>query len=210
MSRRKASDEAAEVSITRHQRLHDGFRPIDAFEFSHRKDGQAAWEEPVTREVLRSPGIVAVLPYDPVAGQLVLLHQFRFGAHLATGKGMLVEVVAGAVDHGEDAEAAARRELKEETGLAARRLMEIARFLSSPGISDEFITLFLADVDASGLNERAGHDAGEVIHPFACSPEEAIMAADAGGITNAFTLLALNWFDRHKGDVRTMLREKEE
>jgi len=209
MSGRNVTDEAADVSLTSCRRLHDGFRPVDALDFRYRAYGESSWEESSRREILRSPPIVAVLPYDPAAGRVVLLRQFRLAAHLATGKGVLVEIVAGAVDEGEAPEAAARRELAEETGLQARRLLQIGDFLSSPGICDERIALYIAEVDASDLPGRSGHDVGEVTHPFACAPEEAIAAADAGRIANVVALLALNWFDRHKDDVNAMLGEEE-
>ena len=107
MSRREIQDRPTEVDVDVHERPYEGFRPVDTYRFRHRVAGDAQWEEPVSRQVLRSPPIVAVLPYDPVAGLVVLIRQFRLGAHLATGSGMLVEIVAGAVDEGEDAETAA-------------------------------------------------------------------------------------------------------
>lgn len=199
------ADAPTQIETLVSDRAFDGFRPVDRLTFRHRavspRGDAADWEAPVTRQMLRSPSIVAVLPYDPATGTLVLLRQFRLGAHLATGNGMLVEIVAGAVDPGEDAPTAARRELAEETGLAATAMRPVARFLSSPGITDELVTLFLARVDATSLPQRAGHDAGEIIYPFACTPAAALAAADGGGIGNVFTLLALNWFDRHKNSL---------
>lgn len=191
-------DRKSEIDVETRERPYDGFRPVDLYRFRHREAGAENWEAPVTRQVLRSPGIVAVLPYDPVTGNIVLLRQFRLGAHLAAGRGVLVEIVAGGIDDGETAEEAAARELREETGLDTVALTPVVRFLSSPGISDEFIHLFTARVDERTLPARTGHDENEIIFPFACSPQAAIEAADSGAIGNVFTLLALNWLDRHK------------
>lgn len=201
MTEATVEDRATEIAVEREERAYEGFRALDVLTFGHRAEGAADFEPPLRREVLRSPEIVAVLPYDRVAERIVLIRQFRIGAHLATGKGMLVEIVAGAVDPGETPETAAARELAEETGLEARSLRLVARFLPSPGISDEYVSLYLAEVDAGGLGERGGHDPNEVTFPFACPPQAAIAAADDGAISNVFTLLALNWFDRHKDTI---------
>ncbi|HET7412263.1 MAG TPA: NUDIX hydrolase [Pararhizobium sp.] len=195
---KKIEDGGTEIDADPALRAHDGFRPVDIFTFRHREKDSGDWEHAVRREIVRSPRIVAVLPYDPAARRLVLIRQFRLGAHLATGKGMMIEIVAGAVDEGETAEIAARRELTEETGLAALSLDRIVEFLPSPGTSDECVDLYLARVDAGKLPDRAGHDDHEIIYPFLATPAEAIAAADSGAVGNAFTLLALNWFDRHK------------
>lgn len=191
-------DRPSEIEVERCERTFDGFRPVDLYRLRQREKGAEDWERPVTRQLLRSPGIVAVLPCDPVTGNIVLLRQFRLGAHLATGLGMLVEIVAGGIDPGENPQTAAARELREETGLEALSLTPVVRFLSSPGISDEYIHLFIARVDERNLPIKTGHDADEIIHPFSCTPQAAIRAADSGAISNVFTLLALNWLGRQK------------
>ena len=201
MSRDEIADRPTEIQIESQERPYDGFRPVDTYRFRHRLAGTGDWERAARRQLLRSPPIVAVLPYDPEAGHIVLLRQFRLGAHLATGSGMLVEIVAGGVDEGEEPEAAAARELGEETNLEPLSLTAIARFLSSPGVSDECISLYAARVDIRHLPRRTGHDEDEIIYPFACTPAEAIAAADRGAIGNVFTLLALNWLDRHKDSL---------
>ncbi|TPW32679.1 NUDIX domain-containing protein [Pararhizobium mangrovi] len=189
MSEKPIADGASQVAMKSEERGYDGFRPVDVFTFE--QEGAS-----VTRQALRSPPIVAVLPFDPDAGRIVLIRQFRIGGHLANGRGMMVEVVAGAVDPGEENEEAARRELTEETGLVATDMREINRFCSSPGITDENVTLYLARVNSRDLLARAGHDENEIIHPISCTPADAIAAADDGRIANVFTLLALNWFAR--------------
>ena len=69
-------------------------------------------------DVLRSGPAAAVLPIDPGRDELVLLRQFRLAAHLANGKGNLVEIVAGHVEENEEPAETARRECVEEIGVA--------------------------------------------------------------------------------------------
>ena len=90
------------------------------------------------REVVEHAGGVAVLPVD-VEGRAWLVRQFRY----PVGR-ELPEVPAGKLDPGEAPEAGARRELREETGLTAGRLIPLGHEYPSPGFSDEKLWLYLA------------------------------------------------------------------
>ena len=95
-------------------------------------------------EFIHHAGACAVLP---VAGQLeesdpdvLLIHQYRY----ATG-GYLYEVPAGMPAWpGEPWEEVARRELEEETGWQAGRLIPLTSIYTTPGFTDEVIYLWLA------------------------------------------------------------------
>jgi len=54
------------------------------------------------RDVVRIGRVVVILPIDLDRDEIVLIRQFRLGAHLALGRGDLVEVPAGRVERGED------------------------------------------------------------------------------------------------------------
>ncbi len=91
------------------------------------------------REVVEHPGAVAVVPLLP-NGRVVLVRQYRHAAGQA-----LLEIPAGTLDQpGESLEAAATRELAEETGYQAAELRELVTFYTAPGFCTERITLFLA------------------------------------------------------------------
>ena len=92
------------------------------------------------REIIEHPGVAAIVPIDG-DGKVVFVRQYR----LAVGDTML-EIPAGVLDPGEAAEEGAQRELREETGLRAGKLTPLGReFFVSPGISTEWIRLFLAE-----------------------------------------------------------------
>ncbi|WP_340540663.1 NUDIX hydrolase [Nocardioides sp. GXZ039] len=96
-------------------------------------------EAPFGRLVLEHPGAVVVLALDD-QDRVVLLRQYRHPAQTR-----FVELPAGLLDHpGEEPVDVARRELIEETGLAAETWTSLGSFWSSPGISAEHIHLFLA------------------------------------------------------------------
>ncbi len=88
--------------------------------------------------VLYLNGFAKVLPVTR-AGTVVFVRQYRHALGATT-----LELPAGAIGHGERPETAARRELAEETGLAAGRLEHLGTFLSSPGRLNERGWIYLA------------------------------------------------------------------
>ncbi|MFW6181915.1 MAG: NUDIX domain-containing protein [Spirochaetota bacterium] len=121
-----------------------------------------------TRYVIRrgdSVGILCVCGGRPGGGverpaeeeeRIVLVKQFRCPAAREGHDGYLWEIPAGMVHEGEDPGECARRELEEETGLAARRLTLLTSFFLSPGAMDEKMHLFRAEVDGGSLPARVG------------------------------------------------------
>lgn len=92
------------------------------------------------------PNAHAVVTIVPLLGEdrIVLIEQFRVPVGRA-----VVELPAGLVGDdpahdGEELEAAARRELIEETGYDARRMTPLATCTTSPGVVNELASFFLA------------------------------------------------------------------
>lgn len=141
-----------------------------------------------SREVVEHPSAVAVVAVDD-DGSVVLLRQYRH----AVGT-YLLEVPAGKLDVGEESpEDTARRELAEEVGLEADRLVELVKFHNSAGWTDESTRIYLA----TGLR------AGQTPDGFTPEAEEADMEvvrlplseaaamAVRGELTDAKTVIGL-------------------
>jgi ADP-ribose pyrophosphatase len=92
----------------------------------------------VRREIVEHVPAVALVALDD-EHNVLLVRQFRKPA-----ESDLLEVPAGSVDPGEDPEAAARRELQEETGFLPGKLEHLATFYTAPGFSTELMYLYLA------------------------------------------------------------------
>jgi len=96
-------------------------------------DGQTAdWE------VVEHPGSVAVVPVDS-AGRIWFVRQYRHSVAQ-----LVLEVPAGTLHPGEDPVECAARELREEIGMAAGRMVELGGFFLAPGYSQEYMHIFLA------------------------------------------------------------------
>ncbi len=135
------------------------------------EDGRTA-----TREIIEHAPVVAMVPVE-ADGTVVLIRQFR----LATG-GVMLEIPAGIVDPGEDAVTAAQRELREETGLRATKLTQMAEFFASPGFLTELMTIFLAEgLESAPL--AADEDEDIVIRRV--SLDEAVRLVEDGEIKDA-------------------------
>ena len=103
------------------------------------------WEY-VGRVGRRRAAVVLALDGDAA----ILVEQYR----VPLGRRCL-ELPAGLIDDGETTEAAAARELAEETGWRAGQVEELGEFVSSPGMVSESFTL----LRATGL-ERVGEGGG--------------------------------------------------
>lgn len=135
-----------------------------------------------TREVVRHPGGSCVVALDEW-GYIYLVHQYRVG----TG-GPSRELPAGKLDPPEDALTCARRELAEETGLAADRWDLLSRFYPSPGYTDEVIHIYLARELIKG---SASPDEGEFISCERILLEKALNQVMEGILTDGKTCLGL-------------------
>ncbi len=91
------------------------------------------------RELIRHPGAVCVVPLTD-DGEVLIERQYRYPVDE-----ILTEIPAGKLDgKGEDPEAAARRELLEETGARAKELIYMGKFYPTCAYSDEVIHMYLA------------------------------------------------------------------
>jgi ADP-ribose pyrophosphatase len=138
----------------------------------------------VTREIVRHPGSVAIVPRQ-ADGAIVLVRQYRY----AVGRA-LWEVPAGTCDQpGEAVEATARRELVEEAGYIAARWRRLGAAYLVPGWADELMTFFVAE----GLTPTEAHpepDESFDVNPFDLNDLRVLRST---GELDAKTMLALSW-----------------
>lgn len=186
------ADEPADAVVSKPELLSDSFRRYERYHVELKTPGGAML--PQQREVLRVGRVIGVLALDTARAEVVLIRQFRLAAQFSTGKGELVEIVAGHVEPGENPLAAARRECLEEIGVAPRALYELFSFMPAPGMLEEFATLYLALVDAADVPLAAGaaHENEQTI-PLRVAVDDALATLADNQAQNGYLILALQW-----------------
>jgi len=188
-----------DVQILEESWLHRSFLKLKYYQLRH-KLFTGGWSGILRRELISRPRVAGVLPYDPVLDKVILIEQFRPGA-LASENPWLLEVVAGIAEGEESLEALVHREIQEEAGLEALELKLMYDYWASPGMCDEKVALFCARVDASHAGGIYGlAEEGEDIRVHVLSSAEAFALLDTGRVSNAMSLIALQWLRLH-GDV---------
>jgi ADP-ribose pyrophosphatase len=143
-----------------------------------------------TREVVEHPGAVLLLALDN-EDNVILVRQYR----QPVGRAML-ELPAGTLDEGEDPEACAQRELREETGFRSGRLQRLGGMFMTPGYCSEYIHLFLAtDLEESPLDTGDEEDIRMLRLPLT----EALRMVESGDMQDAKSIAALLLLARHRG-----------
>ena len=179
-----------------------GFFRMDRLRLRHRLFA-GGWGRPITREVFERGHAAALLPYDPVRDEVVLIEQFRIGALTAGIGPWLVEIVAGIIEDGETAEDVVRRETMEEAGCEVTDIAPVMDVFTTPGGSSERIAIFLGRVDSLGVGGIHGlADEGEDIRVFTESLDAALSRLANGDITNVIAVLALQWLAMNRDELR--------
>jgi len=143
------------------------------------------------RDIIRHNGSVVILAVvdsskrDPL---IVMERQYRHAA----GQ-YLWEVPAGKMDEGEERLAAAKRELKEETGYRAKKWTKLVRYFASPGFLGEWMQVFLAEELIAG---EAEPEEDELLEVVLVPLSEVLHMIDAGKILDGKTLVSVQLYAR--------------
>lgn len=192
-----------DVKLDETEILHDGFFRMEHFLFRHRLFG-GGWSPQLSREILVRNPVAAVIPYDPVRDEIVLIEQFRGGVYAAGDKNpWSVEIVAGIIEPGETAADMAIREAKEESGCTLTEVEKILDFYPSPGGCSEAVALYWGQVSTEGVGGIHGvAEEGEDIRVFVESTDEAMRQISTGAINSSIGIIAVQWLALNRDELR--------
>jgi ADP-ribose diphosphatase len=139
-----------------------------------------------TRDIVHHPGAVSVVPVLDGGVSALLVRQYR-----AAIDADLLEIPAGKRDVADEPPSVtAARELEEEVGMRAGRLVQLAEFYNSPGFCDEHSTVFMAlDLSAGTIDKQGPEEAHMTTEVIALADVPALIAS--GRITDAKTIIGL-------------------
>lgn len=183
---------------------YQGFFELLSIDLQH--DLYAGGESPVLhREFMRRGDVAAVLPYDPVRDELVLIEQFRIGAQGRADGPWIIEVIAGYQEPSETLTQVAIRESREEAGCHISKLHPMLQYYSSPGGSTERIHVYMGLTNTEHVGGVHGlATEGEDIRVHVVSPQTAYAWLDNGRIDSAMPLVAIQWFRQNHDKVRQL------
>ncbi|UWQ89509.1 NUDIX domain-containing protein [Rhodobacteraceae bacterium M382] len=196
-------DLSRDVVVHRHTRPYLNFFAMEEMDLQYRRhDGDLS--PVINRAAILVGHAAAVLPYDPVRDQVLLVEQFRASTFIAGDQNPWIwEPVAGLVEPGETPETTAHREAMEEAGVTLNALEPVSRAYSSTGSSGEFLHTFIGVTDLSNVRSANGVAAeGEDIRSKILSFDQLMHAVDTQEFRILPLITASLWLARHRDRLR--------
>jgi ADP-ribose pyrophosphatase len=133
-------------------------------------------------DYVKHSGAVTLVPVDD-QNRILFVTQYRMGV-----KGDLLELPAGTLEKDEDPAVCAAREIREETGMAARTVTKLGEFFLAPGYSSEYMHVYLM----TGLySSPLQHDDDEFLEATAIPVEKVWEMIHSNQIRDGKTLACL-------------------
>jgi ADP-ribose pyrophosphatase len=194
------------VEIIERRTVYQGYFRVDRYRLRHKLFAGGMSAE-ITREVFERGHAAAVLPYDPLRDEVLLIEQFRPGALAAGWHPWVIEPVAGIIEPGESLTDVVHREAREEAATEIQDLMPMYHYLTSPGGTSETCALFCGRVNSEGAGGIHGHpDENEDIRVMVVPFAETRAWLESGKLNTALLIIALQWLALNRDRVRAKWR----
>lgn len=188
-----------DVKILDKKVVFDDFFTIEKWEYQYEKDN-GDLTEPVERLCFTRRDSSCALVYNKDTDRVILVKQFR---HCTYDKGpaWILELPAGWMEEGEEAETTIRRELVEEIGYKADSMELISFFYASPGCMSERMYVYYTEVtNVDKVAEGGGEeDENEFLEIVEFTPDELKAALANNELPDSKTIIGCNYFLQKKG-----------
>ncbi len=206
MSLKKSQFGQDDVQIIATDVVYSGFFRMLQLRLKHRLFN-GGWSNLLNRELFDKNIAAAAIVYDPVNDLLGMVEQIRVGMLESEFGPWSLEGVAGMVEAGESPEQLIRRELQEEAGIDQAELRYITAFYATPGSCNEYTHVYCALTDLTGAGGLYGlPEEGEDIRFHVYPAEEVFDAMLQSRANNGSTLIALQWIQLNRSQLRTEFR----
>ena len=173
-----------DVTVHEKKRVYKGHFAVDNYIVSYKKFTGGETRKLVREIFERDAEAVAIVPYDPVTDEVVLIEQFR---------------------PGEAREEAACRELYEEAKLKITKddLELVSSLYPSPGGTSEVVTIYIARINSEHLATNGGLAVeDEDIRIFKVKAQEAFNLCKTGRICNCAAMVGLMFLELNYDKIR--------
>jgi len=190
------------AKIISKKRVYDGFFKLDEYEIEMDKYGGG--KQTIKRLVFERGNAVAIMGYDPVTDKVLLTSEMRPGPLVAGDDPFYDSLPAGGINKGETALKAAKREMREETGMVLKDAVVInpGAYVSAGGTSERIALVFgvIDSSKAGGIHGEAAE--GEDIKTVLVSSKEFIKRAETGTLKDMKSLAAAFWLAQNRSRIR--------
>ena len=152
----------------------------------------------IFREILNVGDVVFALCFSPEEKKFYLIKQFR-PFYFVRNQTLKYEIVGGLVDKGESLITALKREIKEEIGVKAKKIVKLTTYCPVPGYSDEIVHVYYAEVEKIKLKTLYNRNENEEIKIFKLSLNELKKINESKSIQNVLTKISIyEYFKKFK------------
>lgn len=193
-----------EAKITERKRVYDGFFKVD--ELTIATSTHKGGEMEIKRLVFERGHAVAILGYDPVTDEVLLINEMHPGLLSAGEYPFIDSLPAGMIGEGEAVLEAAAREFYEETGaqLSAAKVIHKGAYVSSGGTSEK-ITLVVGTLDMTQVVNGSVHgitEEGEDIRVSVVKANDYIARAEQGLLHDMKCMVFALWLSKNRADLK--------
>jgi ADP-ribose pyrophosphatase len=180
--------------VLKREELYQGDCRLDRYHVRHERMADGG-SDSYAREVFTIGPVSAVLPYDPVRDEIVLIEQFRVGAMIAGEKNpWILEPPAGLICPPDTPEKTARTEAREEARCVISELEPICRMHPSPGNVSQMTWVYAGRTSTEKVGGICSiAEVNEETRPLVFSVKNISGLLADERVVNGVTIIALQW-----------------